>query len=385
MHIIRNISGEGSWVSIASCAQPYFTDTMSVFNKKLGMMNSTFRYRVRARNECGWSVYSLEIKADLIDKISCQSSNHKPLRRDEESYYGMSKSMDGLLPHGISLRSESDGNLLNMSTPGETCRSLQNKTKKRRVQALITDDEKYHMMHEDMLSVPQYAAVPAAASAVCSSGGHTKTFSDDESESSVQGSPQKSKRNRHTSQPQAKYGHDPVLSTDSSLAGESLEGVNSALETWLCRLAEACPLDENGKKMAKQGGSVGPSLSLDENEEEEEEEAAEESVRSARRYQSPGASRPVSSQSFKVPVLDTLYTEAGMNPKQIRMKQPSKKPRGVGTMEARGVDGGRGGAVEDDEESIVLKLARTHIDTHGIKEPAMVLSKLLPNKMFTLR
>lgn len=351
---------------------------MSAYNKKLGIMNSLFHYRVRARNECGWSPYSAEMPADLIDKISCKSPRHKAPNRHDDTYYGISRSLDGLLPHAITLRSESEGNLLKVSSPGDTCRSVQKKTQKKKVAGLISNEDKYHILHEDMLSIPPRIVETAESKANLSS----------------RSSPQKSNQPL-AAEGSTKYGHNPVLSSDSTLAGESLEGVNSALESWLCRLSEACPLDEHSRSVSNHNSSLSLSLDWEDTVEYEGDDDNQKVVslslseRNTRQddQQISGstgnmASGSVSPQSFKTPVLDTLYTEAGMNPKQIRMKQPPRKrvTSGIGLATANDRS-----TIDEDEESIVLKLARVHIDTHGIKEPAMVPSKLLPNKMFTLR
>ena len=363
------------WTTIATPSQPVHTDTVPVFNQRLGVLNSKFCYRVRARNACGWSDFSDVMEADLIDKISCQSPRHVDVTPKSNVYYGSasSRSSGGLLPHGITLRSESAGSHITKTYVGATAQHVRKKTGDKRSMSLISDEQKRRLLQEDMLSVPQYYQATSRNEPVYSvSSNGPPTRHEDSDTNIIQCAPNKP----------GKYGQNPVLDTESSLAGDALDGVDGSLESWLCRLAEACPLEleSTNHPSLPVGNDLFDDRVVD-------EWPSETNATSAAREDLIGrVSNSLGNQSKdRTPILDTLYHESGMNPKQVQLKQPKRSLMGGRRKaEASGGDFATGQDEADHDESVLLKLARTHAATHDMKQPAFVSSKSVPNKMFAL-
>jgi hypothetical protein len=272
----------------------FYTDTVPCLHPMTGRVQTFSTYRIRANNEYGWSPYSQALCVDLIDKISCNSlsrvhSTHSGERHKSAGSERRTSSPLSRLPHGVTIRSH--------SSSYDT-----SEVKRHGLSHVLTEDERHTLLCGEMYCLPPYA--------LSESNPQTSTHDGSLSNTKLK----------------SEFGKTLEFSKDSALSGETLHGVNESLQQWLCRLADACPLDEASRTPIR-NVFIPPESSNDYFSDDE--------------YPSPPPpiSAPLQSvnlASNPTPVLESVYVVSGLNPKRNTI--PTQGKVSSKTQESDGLD-----------------------------------------------
>jgi hypothetical protein len=278
---------DASWVTLSLSPVTFYTDTLPHLDRVTNEKNTSSTYRIRAENAEGWGHYCKPFEVDLTDKLCKSPTKHTAIRGD--TYVKQRR----LLPHGITIKSNTTTNTSNNNTTGTEAESINTTAMK-----ILSPEEVKEIIQSNMLCAPaprtdvEDMSDEEAAQMEIDSSPHSRTavkyphVSNSNSnrnidhistnmsaslpnQSSVMSASSRVSRvsGGSSSSGNASVGSDAdrlksvQMDTHSALAGNSLDNVSVDLQSWLTRLADACPLEDEDMWQTRKRLEASDSLS----------------------------------------------------------------------------------------------------------------------------